>query len=43
MPSAVDQLSILGRPAAAARPTEPIATLAKIRGAEIAPGVRRLD
>lgn len=43
LPTAVDQLSILGRSAAAPRPTEPIETLAKIRGAEIAPGVRRLD
>lgn len=43
MASSVDQLSILGRPGSAPRPSEPIATLAKIRGTEIAPGVHRLD
>ncbi|HXX67169.1 MAG TPA: DUF882 domain-containing protein [Polyangiaceae bacterium] len=41
--TSVDELSVLGRPAATPRPTERIETLAKIRGAEIAPGVRRFD
>jgi hypothetical protein len=41
--AAVDELSILSRPAAAARPTEPLDVLVKRHGAEIAPGVRRLD
>lgn len=41
--SGVDELSVLGRPGTAPRPAESMATLAKIRGSEIAPGVRRLD
>jgi hypothetical protein len=42
-PATLDELSILARPAAAARPTEPLDVLVKRHGAEIAPGVRRLD
>jgi len=42
-PLAVEQLSILIRPGGAARPTAPLAELAKKPGQEIAHGVRRVD
>lgn len=42
-PLAVERLSVLVRPGAAARPTAPAAELAKAPGAELAPGVRRVD
>ncbi|HVH43521.1 MAG TPA: DUF882 domain-containing protein [Labilithrix sp.] len=42
-PLAVEHLSILIRPGGAARPTTPIAELAKKPGAEIAHGIRRVD
>ncbi len=42
-PSGVDQLSILARPGSAPKPIEPIATLEKVRGPELAPGIRRVD
>jgi len=42
-PISVDQLSIMIRPGSAARPTTPIAELAKKKGSEIAPGIRRVD
>jgi hypothetical protein len=42
-PLAIEHLSILIRPGGAARPTAPIAELAKKPGAEIAHGVRRVD
>jgi hypothetical protein len=38
-PDGVDRLSILARPAGVSRPTEP----AKGHGAEVAPGIRRID
>jgi hypothetical protein len=41
--AAIDELSILSRPAAVARPSEPIDVLVKKHGPELAPGVRRLD
>jgi hypothetical protein len=42
-PLAVDQLSVLARPGTAAKPRQPIEALAKTRGAEVAPGIRRID
>ena len=42
IPASVDKLSILARPASTPKPKEPLAT-GKARGAEIAPGIRRID
>ncbi len=42
-PLAIEHLSILVRPGSAARPTAPLADLAKKKGAEISPGVHRID
>ena len=42
-PLAVEHLSILVRPGSAARPTAPIADLAKKKGAELSPGIHRID
>jgi hypothetical protein len=42
-PLAVERLSILIRPGGAARPTAPLAELARKSGSELAPGVRRVD
>ena len=42
-PLAVEHLSVLVRPGGAARPTAPIAELAKKKGAELAAGVHRVD
>jgi hypothetical protein len=42
-PLAVDQLSILARPGSAAKPKQPVETLAKAKGADVAPGIRRVD
>jgi hypothetical protein len=42
-PAGVDQLSVLARPGSAAKPTEPMASLGKARGSELAPGIRRVD
>ncbi len=42
-PLAVEHLSVLIRPGSAARPTTPIAELAKKKGGELAPGVHRID
>ena len=42
-PFAIEHLSILVRPGSAARPTAPLAELAKKKGAEISPGVHRID
>jgi hypothetical protein len=42
-PTGVDQLSVLARPGSAPRPTEPIPSLGKARGSELAPGIRRVD
>jgi hypothetical protein len=42
-PLAIEQLSILIRPGGTARPTAPIAELAKKSGNEIAHGIRRVD
>jgi uncharacterized protein YcbK (DUF882 family) len=41
IPASLDKLSILARPAGAAKPKEPLA--GKPHGAEVAPGIRRLD
>jgi hypothetical protein len=43
IPAGVDQLSVMARPATAPKPTEPISVLGKVRGPELAPGVRRID
>src|SRR5258708_2832508 len=43
IPAGVDQLSVLARPAKALKPTEPISALGKVRGAQLAPGIRRID
>jgi hypothetical protein len=42
-PLAAEQLSILIRPGSAARPTTPVAELAKKKGPDLAPGIRRVD
>lgn len=42
-PLAVEQLSILIRPGSAARPTTPASELAKKKGPDLAPGIRRVD
>jgi hypothetical protein len=42
-PLAVERLSILVRPGGAARPTAPVADLAKKPGDALAPGIRRVD
>jgi hypothetical protein len=42
IPASVDKLSILARPASAAKPKEPLAA-DKAHGSEIAPGIHRLD
>ncbi len=42
-PAGVDQLSVLARPGSAPKPTEPLASLGKARGSELAPGIRRVD
>jgi hypothetical protein len=42
-PLAVDQLSILARPASAAKPKVPVDVLVKSHGSELAPGIRRID
>lgn len=42
-PLAVEHLSVSVRPGSAARPTAPIAELAKRKGAEIAKGIHRVD
>jgi hypothetical protein len=42
-PTAVEQLSILARPSSAAKPKQPLAVLAKGRGPDVAPGIRRID
>jgi hypothetical protein len=42
-PLAVDQLSVLARPSAAPKPKQPLESMARLRGSELAPGIRRLD
>lgn len=42
-PEGVDQVSLLVRPSGIARPKESLATLSKVRGPELAPGIRRVD
>jgi hypothetical protein len=42
-PLGVDQLSVLARPGTAAKPRQAIEALAKARGPELAPGIRRID
>ncbi len=43
VPAGVDQLSLLARPGSAPKPKDPLAALAKVHGADLAPGVRRID
>lgn len=42
-PMAIERLSVAIRPGTSARPTTPIAELAKKKGEELAPGVHRVD
>jgi hypothetical protein len=42
-PLAVEELSILARPGSAPKPKQPLDTLARSRGADLAPGIRRVD
>jgi hypothetical protein len=42
-PLAVDTMSILVRPGATPAPKDPVAELAKKQGAEVAPGIKRID
>jgi hypothetical protein len=42
-PLAIDQLSVLARPGSAAKPKVTVDVLAKSHGAELAPGIRRVD
>jgi hypothetical protein len=42
-PLAVDHLSILARPGSAAKPRAAVEELAKGKGADVAPGIRRVD
>jgi hypothetical protein len=42
-PLAIERLSILARPASAAKPTQPVEALAKTKSADIAPGIHRVD
>jgi uncharacterized protein YcbK (DUF882 family) len=42
-PLAVDQLSVLARPESAPKPKQQLESLAQSRGAELAPGIRRVD
>jgi hypothetical protein len=39
----VDELSILARPGSAPKPVETIAALSKVHGADLAPGIRRIN
>ncbi len=41
IPASIDRLSILARPAGVAKPKEPLS--GKAHGAEVAPGIRRID
>lgn len=43
IPAALDELSVLARQVGTPKPTESLAALGKSRGADLAPGVRRLD
>jgi len=43
IPAGVDQLSLLARPPSVAKPRGPLAALARTRGADLAPSVRRID
>jgi len=43
IPAGVDELSILARPGTVARPKGAVTATAKTRGADVAPGVRRID
>jgi hypothetical protein len=42
-PIAVAEMSILVRPGGATKPTAPIGELAKAKGTEVAPGIKRID
>jgi hypothetical protein len=42
-PEGVDQISLLARPSGMARPKESLTALGKVRGSELAPGIRRVD
>lgn len=42
-PEGVDEISLLTRPSGVSRPKESLASLGKTHGAELAPGIRRVD
>jgi hypothetical protein len=42
-PEGVDEISLLARPSGVSRPKESMASLGKTHGAELAPGIRRVD
>jgi hypothetical protein len=42
-PEGVDQISLLARPSGVSRPKEPLSVLGKVRGSELAAGIRRVD
>jgi len=42
-PAAVEALSVLARPPSVPRPKQALAQLAKVHGADVAPGIRRID
>ncbi len=42
IPASIDKLSVLARPVSAPKPKEPLAA-SRTRGAEVAPGIRRVD
>lgn len=43
LPVAVDELSILARPGSALKPATPVQDLVKVHGANVAPGIKRVD
>ncbi len=43
LPEAVDRLSILARPESAVKPTASIQDLGKVHGANVSPGIKRVD
>jgi hypothetical protein len=43
LPVAVDELSILARPGSAVKPAAPVQDLVKVHGANVSPGIKRVD
>jgi len=42
-PEGVDEISLLARPSSVSRPKEPLSTLGKVHGPDLAPGIKRVD